>query len=187
MISRAAAGACILVLAFASPALAAKWAVRAKESSIAIVTSFDKIPINAVFQKWDADISFDPADLVHSSASVRIDTGSFDSQSEERDDAVKEADWFSVAAFPQAKFVTKSISATGDGRFEAVADLTIRGVTKEVKFPFTVAIANGVAHMDGSVTLQRLDFGVGQGEWKATNHVGASAGVAVHVVADQAH
>lgn len=165
-------------------AAAAKWTVRPKESSISLVVSFEGVPVNAKFGTWNADIDFDPADLAHSKAVVHIGTGSFDSQSDERDEVVKEEDWFDVMKFPQASFVTKSISATGAGRYEATADLTIRGVSREVRLPFTLAIDGAVAHMDGNVNLQRGDFGIGQGEWKATDHVGAAVAVQVHVVAD---
>jgi polyisoprenoid-binding protein YceI len=186
MISRYLAGAIAVGLAL-TPGLAAaaKWEVRAKESSIALVVTFEGVPLDAKFGAWDADIDFDPADLAHSTVTVGIGTGSFDSQSEERDEAVKEPDWFDVAAYPQARFVTKSIRPAGAGRYEAIADLTVRNITREVKLPFSLTIEGTVARMDGTLTVQRAEFGVGQGQWAATDHVGGSVVIKVHVVADQ--
>jgi polyisoprenoid-binding protein YceI len=177
----------VLGILGAGPALAAKWVLRPAESAIALEVTYLGSPIAAKFGKFSADIEFDPADLVRSAVSVRIDTGSFDSQSEDRDEFVKERDWFDVARFPEARFVTKSIRFVGPGRYEAAADLTIRGVTQVVKFPFALVIEGDVARMDGGLSLERTDFGVGQGDWASTQDVGGTIGVSVHVVADRAH
>jgi len=184
MRSLALAAAIALIPAAAG---AAKWIARPAESSIALGVSFEGVPVAARFDKWSADIDFDPADLAHSAATVRIDPGSFDSQSEERDEGVKEEDWFFVDKFPEARFVTKSIRTAGPGRYEAVGDLSIRGASREVTMPFTLVIDGTVARMDGAVTVDRASWGIGQGQWKSTDHVGASVAIKVHVVADRAH
>ena len=57
--------------------------------------------------------------------------------------------------------------------------LTIRGVAKPLTLPFTLAITGAAAKMNAAVALNRLAFGVGQGEWKATDTV--PAGVTVNV------
>jgi polyisoprenoid-binding protein YceI len=169
-----------------APALAAKWMIRPAESTIALEVTYLGSPVAAKFEKFSADIEFDPADLVRSTVTVRIDTGSFDSQSEDRDEFVKERGWFDIARFPEARFVTKSIRSVAPGRYEASADLTIRGITKEVKLPFALVIEGDVARMDGGLSLDRTDYGVGQGDWASTKEVGSSVGVSVRVVADRA-
>jgi polyisoprenoid-binding protein YceI len=183
---RALASALIVLgILGAGPALAAKWAWRPAESAIALEVTYLGSPVAASFGKFSADIEFDPADLAHSAVTVRIDTGSFDSQSEDRDEFVKERDWFDIARFPEARFVTKSIRLVGPGRYEATADLTIRGVTKVVTLPFALVIEGDVARMDGGLNLERTDYGVGQGDWASTREVGGPVGVSVHVVADR--
>lgn len=166
-------------------ALADKWIVRPKESAIALVITFEGVPIDARFQRWSAAIDFDPANLTQSKADVRIDPASFDSQSDERDEVAKDDDWFAVMKFPEARFVTRSITKTGEGRYEAAADLIVRGVSRGMKFPFSLAIEGPVARMDGTITVNRADWGIGQGQWKATGHVGANVVIKVHVVADR--
>ncbi len=63
----------------------------------------------------------------------------------------------------------------GGGRYEAAGKLTIRGVTKDVKVPLTfqsrVEQGKTVAFMTGRVPVKRLEYGVGQGEWKSTEWV----------------
>jgi polyisoprenoid-binding protein YceI len=168
------------------PAPAAKWVMRPAESMIALEVTYLGSPVAARFGKFSAEIEFEPSDLAHSAVSVRIDTGSFDSQSVDRDEFVKERDWFDVARFPEARFVTKSIRSVAPGHYEATADLTIRGITKEVELPFALVIEGGVARMDGGLSLERGDYGVGQGDWASTKEVGGRVGVSVRVVADRA-
>ena len=57
----------------------------------------------------------------------------------------------------------------------------MRGVTHEARVPFTFRTASEagvtVGYMVGKTTLKRLDYGVGQGDWKATDQVGDEVGV----------
>ena len=63
----------------------------------------------------------------------------------------------------------------------AIGKLTMRGVTHDARVPFTFRTASeggvSVAYMVGKTTLKRLDYGVGQGDWKATDQVGDEVGV----------
>ena len=49
--------------------------------------------------------------------------------------------------------------------------LTIRDVTKDVPIDFTFEQKEGSAWLKGGSTIKRLDFGVGQGDWKDTETV----------------
>jgi len=48
-----------------------------------------------------------------------------------------------------------------DGYYYLFGNLTIKGVTKEVKFPFTATAKDGGYLFEGSFKLNRRDFGVG--------------------------
>jgi polyisoprenoid-binding protein YceI len=50
--------------------------------------------------------------------------------------------------------------------------LTLHGVTKDVPIDFQFMPVAGGAKLEGSAKLKRLDFGVGQGDWKSTEWVG---------------
>jgi Uncharacterized conserved protein len=56
-------------------------------------------------------------------------------------------------------------------KFGAVGKLTLRGVTREVPIEFTFETDKSGAWLKGSGTVKRLDFGVGQGEWKDTQSI----------------
>ena len=127
------------------------------------------------FARFPVSFDFAPEDLASSHLEVQVDTTSVDSGDKDRDDTLKSADLLAVKKFPQAHFSATQIVKTASG-FEAQGKLTIRDVTRDTRVPFTFRTASeqgtNVGYMTGKVTIKRLDFGVGQGEWKATDQVG---------------
>jgi len=122
-------------------------------------------------------VSFDHAadNPAASRLDVTVDVKSLDTGDQERDDTLRGDELFAVAKFPQAHFAASQIDRTASG-YEAVGKLTIRGVTRDARVPFSfrTATENGAAvgYMSGKTSLRRLDYGVGQGDWKATDQVG---------------
>ena len=127
------------------------------------------------FTRFQVSFDFAAENLAASRLDVTVDVKSLDTGDQERDDTLRGDDLLAVAKFPQAHFVASQIVKTAAG-YEAVGKLTIRGVTREAHVPFTfrTATENGAAvgYMNGKTTVRRLDFGVGQGDWKATDQVG---------------
>ena len=127
------------------------------------------------FGRFPVSMDFSADNLAASRLEVSVDVNSLDSGDKDRDDTLRGADLFSVAKFPQAHFSATQIVKTAAG-FEASGKLTIRGVARDTRVPFTfrTAAEQGatVGYMNGKLTIRRLDFGVGQGDWKATDQVG---------------
>jgi polyisoprenoid-binding protein YceI len=119
-------------------------------------------------------VTLDVAGDTPSKLDVVVDMASLDTGDKERDDTLKSADLFSVARFPQSRFTSTQITRTANG-YDAVGKMTIRGAAKDVHVPFTFRPADG--SLMGKMTIKRLDFGVGQGDWKATDQVGNDVAV----------
>jgi polyisoprenoid-binding protein YceI len=115
---------------------------------------------------------------------VTVDMTTFDTDDKERNDTLKGSDLFDVAKFPQAHFIATQITKTGTG-FDAVGKLTLRGVTRDLHVPFTLRATkeqgHAVTYLAGRTTVRRLDFGVGQGDWKSTEWVGNDVTVSYSV------
>ena len=126
------------------------------------------------FKRFSPQIQFDPSDLAGSRFEVEIDTRSADTQDGERDETLTGVDFFATDRWPSAHFEATGFAAKGAGKFEARGRLTIRDVTRDVVLPFTFTPAPDGKHatLAGGTTIRRLDFGVGQGEWKDTTWVG---------------
>jgi polyisoprenoid-binding protein YceI len=127
------------------------------------------------FARFPVTFDFSPDDLAASRLEVTVEMGSFTTGDEDRDDTLRGDDLFAVAKYPQAHYSATQFNRTASG-FEAAGRLTLRGVTRDLRLSFTfrTATENGapVGYMNGRTTLHRLDFGVGQGDWKATDQVG---------------
>ena len=126
------------------------------------------------FTRFQVGFDFAAENLAASRLDVTIEMNSVDTGDQERDETLKGGDLLAVAKFPQAHFAASQINRTASG-YEAVGKLTIRGVTRDARVPFSfrTATENGAAVgvMSGKTSLQRLDYGVGQGDWKATDQV----------------
>ena len=97
---------------------------------------------------------------------------------------------FDVEQWPTARFASAMVEHLGGEAYQARGELTIRDVRKDVVLPFTLRIADHPGNPDllqadaaGELTISRLDFGVGQGEWASTATVGEKVVIAIAVVA----
>jgi len=127
------------------------------------------------FPRFTAALDFPGADPAGGKLDVTVDVAALDTGDKDRDDTLKSDDLFAVTKYPQATFRAAQIVKTASG-YEADGKLTIRGVTREAKVPFTFREAaeggTTVGYMAGKTLVRRLDYGVGQGDWKATDQAG---------------
>jgi hypothetical protein len=75
-------------------------------------------------------------------------------------------DWFNTPKFPKATFTSTGVKALGGGRFEITGTLGIKGATQPVTVPVTLTQSGGATTANGAFTVKRLDFRIGDGEWK---------------------
>lgn len=172
----------------AAPALAAPaplWTINKPSSKVAFVASMNGGAINGAFRHFDTRIAFDPANLAGSSVVAVIDTGSASTGDATRDEALPGEDWFSAKAFPRATFKATQFKPLGTGRYLAIGTLAIRGVARPVSLPFQLSIAGKQAHMQGSLTIDRRWFGVGQGQFAGTDAVAANVRIDLTINAQQ--
>ena len=125
------------------------------------------------FDKFDVNFVFDAAQSQATRLDVAVQVGSLDTGDKDRDSTLHGADLFNVAKFPQAHFSATSFTRTDATHYEAAGKLTLRDVTRDLRVPFTFVPADGssAGNMTGQVLIKRLEFGVGQGEWKSTEWV----------------
>lgn len=116
------------------------------------------------------------ADGAPTALEVKVDVASLDTKDKDRDGILRGAELFDVKRFPAATFSSTQIRRTSTGRYEASGPLTIRDVTKQVVLPFSLTPLAGAGtpalQLAGEIRILRIDYGVGQGDWKATDTVG---------------
>src|SRR5688572_20829332 len=94
--------ALMLLAAFAAPATATHFAEQ-PGSRLQFTTSVDGEDFTGRFDKFDAAIRFDPADLAGSRFEVRIALNSARTDNAERDEALLGPEFFDSVARPEAK------------------------------------------------------------------------------------
>lgn len=172
-----------LVTATAAAAEAPAWIVDPAESRLSFSGTQGGAPFEGRFERFTADIRFDPADPATQRILIVIDAASLATGSRERDLTAKDADFLAVARYPEARLAVTSVRRAADGRYEASAELTLRGVTRPLALPFTLSIAGETARAAGEVSIDRVDFGVGQGGWASGDIVGRTVSIRFAVTA----
>jgi len=158
--------------AAARPASAAHFTQAAGSGSLAFSFQQAGAENQGSFKQFATDLNYDPKNPAAGSLKVTVQTASLDTQDKDRNDLLAGADLFDVKRYPTAQYLANSFAKRADGQLEAVGKLTLRGVTKDLRVPLAIhETANGV-EISGAVTLKRLDFGVGQGDWQSTEGVG---------------
>ncbi|MDB5491356.1 MAG: Cytochrome [Micavibrio sp.] len=163
--------------ATATPAAPSNWTIVRDASTLGFEGVQMGAPFQGHFSSFDGIIAFDPDNLPASKADITIETGSVDAGSDDRNKSLPSKDWFNTDSFPEAHFVTRSITMGLDqNQYVARGDLTIRNVTLPITLPFTLVITKSdsgesFAKMNGEAVINRLDYGVGQGEWTDTKSV----------------
>ena len=116
------------------------------------------------------------ADGMPTRLAVVIDAASLNTKDKDRDSALRTADLFDVQKFPQASFEATRFKHIANDRYEASGKLAIRDMAREVTLPFALTAASGNGTpgcvIAGELAINRLDYGVGQGEWRSTEMVG---------------
>jgi polyisoprenoid-binding protein YceI len=161
---------------FAFPTLAADWRMDPAGSKLEFIATFEKAPAPGVFKEFDARLRFDPDKPAGGRLDVTIVVASADMNMPDVNKEIRGKDWFDYDGFPRSEFHSTDLRRDGK-RYAAHGTLTLKGVKRQVKVPFTWAASGDGATMEGEFTLKRGDFGVGLGEWKATDTIGADVKV----------
>ena len=173
----------ILLLALALPCAAAAtdYNVRPALSRLGFQGTYQGAAFSGSFNNWTAAISYDPADLAHAKFDVTVTLASAKTGDADQESALPGESFFNVAKFPTAHFVTTGFHQDGN---TVIADgqLTLRGVTKPVSLSVVFRTQSPASStLDVAGHVQRLDFGVGSGDYADTSVIGATVQITAHL------
>jgi len=127
-------------------------------------------PYSGTFRKFSGLVCFNQGQLTLIDAS--LDPASVETGLPELDAALKEKDFFAVRDYPKVTFISNS--AISQGNTHTVhGTLTIRGNKREIDVIIKTQQVNGKIAISGTLTLDRLQYGIGGGEWVNTKWLGA--------------
>ncbi|MEL6861273.1 MAG: cytochrome b/b6 domain-containing protein [Pseudomonadota bacterium] len=147
----------------ADAAFTPNWTVDAEASSIAFSGTHDGSVFSGSFSNWDAAIQFDPASPSDGEVRVTVSTGSAQANQKLYTDSLPSPEWFNTTAFPTASVEILDITDNGDGTYGSTARLTLKDMTEDAAFPFTLTLEDDAARMTGQAVFQRTPLDLGQG------------------------
>lgn len=160
--------ACMPVYVTAAP-------IDVKSSAVKATFTQFNVPVSGDFKQFSGDIQFDPAKPDATKAQLNVLTSSYDLGDAQYNKEVAGKDWFDSKNHPNGVFkltsVKPSAGASAGGAlsaFTATGELTLRGKTKALQFPVKLTSGPKAHVFTGDVTIKRLEFGIGQGDWADT-------------------
>jgi polyisoprenoid-binding protein YceI len=159
-----------VAMGFAVPCSAQQKLVLA-QSEIAFTSKQMGVPVDGKFKKFDAQVAFDPKQPEAAKIAFSIDIGSATLGSPETEAELVKPDWFSTKLFPQATFQSGAIKTIGPGKFEIAGKLVIKGASQDVTVPVALAQVGANTTASGAFVIKRLDYKIGEGDWKDTSLV----------------
>jgi polyisoprenoid-binding protein YceI len=128
------------------------------------------------FSRISGVLTLDESDPANSRVETEIEAASIETRDAQRDEHLKSEDFFHVEKFPALYFKSTGISRVGDGELSVEGDLTIRGVTRPVRFevegptpPTNDPWGNTRVAISANTKISRKDFGL---TWNAALETG---------------
>jgi polyisoprenoid-binding protein YceI len=153
-----------------------RWVADPTKSQLRFVATQEGAEFSGRFSEFTSSLELQIVDteiaLLELGAVIQL--GSVDTQYGERDDYLKQADWFHIDVWPEARYKASAIRQLGDNQFVADGELTLRDIKQPIQIAHELTLEeNGErGQLTGTASLSRLDFGVGQGDWTDTKWVG---------------
>lgn len=146
----------------ASPATAGqKYLITPQNSKIEFIGSKVTGKHNGSFENFSGQIDH-VGTPENGRVSITIKTDSINTDTPDLTKHLKTADFFDVAKYPEATFVSTTIKPGGDNgaSHTVTGNLTMHGVTKAITFPATINVTPDAATVESSFSINRKDFGI---------------------------
>src|SRR6185369_241322 len=148
----------------ASPASAAqgqKYTITPQNSKVEFIGAKVTGQHHASFGDFRGQIDY-PGAPENGRVSFTIKTDSITTDTPDLTKHLKTPDFFDVATYPEASFVSTAIKPGGDkgASHTVTGNLTLHGVTKAISFPATINVTPDAATVESSFSINRKDFGI---------------------------
>ena len=147
-------------------------------SAINFVIKNFGLKTNGSFKGLKGKIIFDAENLTSSLFDVTVNAALVNTDNNSRDEHLKKESYFSVEKFNTIHLISTSVKASDKpSEYLFNGNLTIKGVTKPVKFKFTTHKQNNGFLFNGSFNINRRDFNVGGSSFPLSETVSVTLNV----------
>jgi len=122
------------------------------------------VPIEGVFDKWDATLTYTSPEVESGVLDVKIQAASVNTGSGMKDGKLKGKDFFNAKEDPVITFHSTKVVQTGGNTFDIQGTFTIRGVSKPETLTLTLSgKGTGEGEVTGTMAFDRKDYGMNSG------------------------
>jgi polyisoprenoid-binding protein YceI len=118
------------------------------------------VQVEGVFKEIGGTVKFNPADPGQSMFDIRIPVSSIHTGIALRDRHLKKSEYFDAEQYPDITFISTRVNQVGT-EWRVEGKLTIKGVTREITFPFEVVTENNHQRFKALLKVNRRDYHVG--------------------------
>ena len=117
---------------------------------------------NGSFKQFNGTIDLINNSPEQSVVTINIDTGSVTTDEEQLTGHLKTPDFFDVAKYPRATFVSTRIepNAANGATHMVTGNFDLHGVKKAISFPATIQVAADNVSVNSEFAINRKDFGL---------------------------
>jgi polyisoprenoid-binding protein YceI len=136
--------------------------------------------VRGQFMDFSGDVYFDPDHPEESRFEFVIKVNSVDTKVGKRDTHLRSPDFFDAAKYPLMTFKSTRVSSAGDNKYIAAGTLTIKDVSRDLALELVyhgqkenpLKPGEIVAGLDTRLTIDRLEYHVGDGKFYKMGVVG---------------
>jgi len=154
------------------------WKVDAVHSSVKFtVTHLVISEVEGSFKKYDGSLTASKPDFTDAAINFTVDVNSISTDNEMRDKHLKSDDFFNAEKFPDMTFKGTGFKKLSGNKYVLSGNLTIRDVTKPVKFDVVYggtvkdAYGNTKAGFKATGVINRFDYNL---KWNALTEAGGA-------------
>jgi polyisoprenoid-binding protein YceI len=150
----------------ASPASSGAPVITPENTTIEFIGSKVTGSHHGGFKTFKGTFEVVPGKIETSRITAEIDANSIWADNGRVTNHLKSPDFFDVAKFPTATFVSSGIESGSrdpkakDATHMVTGNLTLHGITKSITFPVKIVVAGGTATLDSEFFINRKDFGI---------------------------
>src|SRR5215510_885734 len=117
---------------------------------------------NGSFKQFSGTIDLVNNNIEQSIVTINIDTASVAADDDQLTGHLKTPDFFDVAKYPKATFVSTKISAAPgvNTTLNVTGNFDLHGVKKAITFPASIQLAADSVSVNAEFTINRKDFGI---------------------------
>jgi polyisoprenoid-binding protein YceI len=155
-----------------------KWNLDNSHSKVGFtVTHLVISEVEGNFRNFTGSMTASKPDFTDAQIEFSVDIASINTDNEQRDTHLKSDDFFNAEKFPKMTFKSILMKKVGDKKYELFGNLTIRDVTKKVKFTVNYGgtvkdpWGNTKAGFKATTTINRLEYGL---KWNTLTEAGGA-------------